>query len=156
MTIKSIILALLVLSIVVPFGIYLFGESKRQHASRASLSKKKGSFKAALGFNALFFFGTLIIGDILLFSGKVSAAEVDAAASAAATVSSVDGWRYLAAALSTGMSCIGAGIAVASAASAALGALSEDSSIMGKALIFVALAESIALYGLLISFSILG
>ncbi|MCI9138045.1 MAG: ATPase, partial [Lachnospiraceae bacterium] len=37
-----------------------------------------------------------------------------------------------------------------------LGALSEDSSIMGKALIFVALAESIALYGLLISFSILG
>ena len=44
----------------------------------------------------------------------------------------------------------------ASAASAALGALSEDSGIMGKALIFVALAESIALYGLLISFSILG
>lgn len=48
------------------------------------------------------------------------------------------------------------GVAVASAASAAIGALSEDSSIMGKALIFVALAESIALYGLLISFSILG
>ena len=68
----------------------------------------------------------------------------------------VEGWRYLAAALSTGLSCIGAGIAVASAASAALGALSEDSGIMGKALIFVALAESIALYGLLISFSILG
>lgn len=44
------------------------------------------------------------------------------------------------------------GVAVASAASAAIGALSEDSSIMGKALIFVALAESIALYGLLISF----
>ena len=63
---------------------------------------------------------------------------------------------YMAAALSTGLSCIGAGVAVASAASAAIGALSEDSSIMGKALIFVALAESIALYGLLISFSILG
>ena len=75
---------------------------------------------------------------------------------AEAAASNVEGWRYLAAALSTGLSCIGAGIAVASAASAALGALSEDSSIMGKALIFVALAESIALYGLLISFSILG
>ena len=59
-------------------------------------------------------------------------------------------------ALSTGLSCVGAGIAVASAASSALGALSEDSSIMGKALIFVALAESIALYGLIISFTILG
>jgi V/A-type H+-transporting ATPase subunit K len=62
----------------------------------------------------------------------------------------------LAAALSTGLSCIGGGIAVASAASAALGAMSEDSSIMGKALIFVALAEGIALYGLIVSFSILG
>ena len=91
---------------------------------------------------------------MLLFSGKVSAAETAAAAQTVAA--SVDGWKYLAAALSTGLSCIGAGIAVASAASAALGALSEDSSIMGKALIFVALAESIALYGLLISFSILG
>ena len=143
---KSIILTILILSIIVPFGIYAFGE------------KKKGNFKAALGFNALFFFGTLIIADILLFNGTVSAAEVEATTIAAQTASatSVEGWKYLAAALSTGMSCIGAGIAVASAASAALGALSEDASIMGKALIFVALAESIALYGLLISFSILG
>ena len=88
----------------------------------------------------------------------VSAAEVEALTTSAevTAVTSVEGWKFLAAALSTGMSCIGAGIAVASAASAALGALSEDASIMGKALIFVALAESIALYGLLISFSILG
>ena len=51
---------------------------------------------------------------------------------------------------------IGAGIAVAAASSAALGAISEDPSAMGKSLIFVALAEGIALYGLLISFTILG
>ena len=139
MNIKSIILVALIASIVIPFGEFLLGE------------KRKGSFKAALGFNGLFFFGTLIIADILLFSGKVSASEAETA-----VASATDGWKYIAAALSTGMSCIGAGIAVASAASAALGALSEDSSIMGKALIFVALAESIALYGLLISFSILG
>ena len=114
------------------------------------LSKRReGGFKAALGCNIFFFFGTVLVADILLFGGNVQAAGE-------AAVSNVEGWRYLAAALSTGLSCIGAGIAVASAASAALGALSEDSSIMGKALIFVALAESIALYGLLISFSILG
>ncbi len=142
MSVKMIIASLLVFSILLPFGIYLFGK------------KKEGSFKAALGFNVLFFFGTMLIADILLFSGKVSAEEIEGAAEAAAA--SVEGWRYIAAALSTGLSCVGAGIAVASAASAALGALSEDSSIMGKALIFVALAESIALYGLLISFSILG
>ncbi len=139
MTTKIILVAILICSILIPFGVYLFGK------------KKTGGFKAALAFNVFFFFGTLVVSDILLFSGNVQAATGEAAA-----VASADGWRYLAAALSTGLSCIGAGIAVASAASAALGALSEDSSIMGKALIFVALAESIALYGLLISFSILG
>ena len=62
----------------------------------------------------------------------------------------------LAAALVTGLSCIGGGIAVASAASAALGAISEDSSVLGKSLIFVGLAEGVCLYGLIISFMILG
>ena len=66
------------------------------------------------------------------------------------------GMGYLAAALVTGLSCIGGGIAVASAASAALGAISEDSSILGKYLIFVGLAEGVCLYGLIISFMILG
>ena len=61
-----------------------------------------------------------------------------------------------AAALVTGLSCIGGGIAVASAASAALGAISEDSSVLGKSLIFVGLAEGVCLYGLIISFMILG
>ncbi len=138
MSTKIILVSILVLSFIIPFGAYFLGE------------KKKGSFKAALGFNAVFFFGTLIIGDIMMFNGNVSAA----AATTAANTS--ESWRYIAAALATGMSCIGAGIAVASAASAAIGALSEDASVMGKALIFVALAESVALYGLLISFSILG
>ena len=46
--------------------------------------------------------------------------------------------------------------AVASAASAALGAISEDSSVLGKSLIFVGLAEGVCLYGLIISFMILG
>ena len=50
----------------------------------------------------------------------------------------------------------GGGIAVASAASAALGAISEDSSALGKSLIFVGLAEGVCLYGLIISFMILG
>ena len=136
MIIKIILVVILLCSMIIPIGGFLL--SKR----------KEGGFKAALGCNVFFFFGTLLIADILMFRGDVQAAG-EAAANA-------ESWRYLAAALSTGMSCIGAGIAVASAASAALGALSEDSSIMGKALIFVALAESIALYGLLISFSILG
>ena len=137
MAAKIILVAILIFSMGIPFGGYLLGK------------KKEGSTKAAPALNIFLFFGTLVVADMLLFSGHIYAAEASAEASA-------EGWRYLAAALSTGLSCIGAGVAVASAASAAIGALSEDSSIMGKALIFVALAESIALYGLLISFSILG
>ena len=93
----------------------------------------------------------MICASVALFGGQAFAAD-----SAAAAAGSAAGLGYLAAALSTGLSCIGAGIAVASAASAALGAISEDSSILGKSLIFVALAEGVALYGLIVSIMILG
>ncbi len=136
---KIILVAALILSIFIPFMAFLLGE------------RKKGRLKTTLAINITMFFAILVIADIMLFGGQAHAAE--AASQAAA---SSEGLRYIAAALSTGMSTIGAGIAVASSASAALGALSEDSSVMGKALIFVALAEGIALYGLLISFIILG
>ena len=127
----------LLLSIGVPFGAFAMGE------------KTKGRYKTALGVNALLFFGTLIVSSAFMFSGNAMAAEAAAANNSA-------GWGYLAAALSTGMSCIGGGIAVSAAASAALGAISEDGSILGKSLIFVGLAEGVCLYGLIISFMILG
>lgn len=65
------------------------------------------------------------------------------------------GLGLIGAALATGLSGIGAGIAVASSASAAIGAISENPKVFGQALIFVALAEGIALYGLIISIQIL-
>lgn len=128
----------LILSIAVPFGAFAMGE------------KTKGRYKTALGVNVFLFFGTMIVSSILLFSGNAFAAE------AAATTSNVAGFGYIAASLSTGLACIGGGIAVSAAASAALGAISEDSSILGKSLIFVGLAEGVCLYGLIISFMILG
>lgn len=67
-----------------------------------------------------------------------------------------DGLGFLAAALSTGLACVASGIAVGSVGAAALGAVSEDPKILGKTLIFVGLAEGIAIYGLIISIMILG
>ena len=137
-TIAQIILAIaLVLSIILPFGYYLIGE------------KNRGRYKTALGVNA--FFGTMLIAIAVMFTG---ASSVQAAAGSEGTLAT--GMGYIAAALVTGLSCIGGGIAVASAASAALGAISEDQSILGKSLIFVGLAEGVCLYGLIISFMILG
>lgn len=135
---RIILIAALILSIIIPFGYYLIGE------------KNKGRFKKALGVNVFFYFGTFVIATVVMLGGyPVHAAE------GASAVSGV-GLGYIAAALSTGLSGIGGGIAVASAASAALGAISEDSSIFGKSLIFAGLAEGICLYGLVISFMILG
>ena len=55
----------------------------------------------------------------------------------------------------TGFSALGAGIAVAAAAPAAIGAFSENEKNFGKSLIFVALGEGVAIYGLLISILII-
>ncbi len=108
--------------------------------------------RTVLGINMFSFFGLLAVMTCVMWSGNVTAF----AAADTATAASGNGLGYIAASLSTGLACIGAGIAVSSAASAALGAISEDPKIMGKSLIFVALAEGIALYGLLISFMIIG
>ena len=72
-----------------------------------------------------------------------------------ASASSSDIYASLAAALSTGFATIGAGIAVSSTGSAAIGAIAEKPESFGRALIFVGLAEGIAIYGLIISFLIL-
>ncbi len=106
----------------------------------------------AVIFNLCAFFGVCLMAVVLPLSGFVSAADASSAAAAASTAS---GLGYIAAALVTGMSAIGAGIAVAAAAPAAIGAFSEDAKNFGKALIFVALGEGVALYGLLISILIL-
>ena len=67
----------------------------------------------------------------------------------------VSGWGLVAAALATGMSSLGAGIAVAKVGTAAVAALAEKPELFGRLLIFVGLAEGIAIYGLIISILIL-
>lgn len=71
------------------------------------------------------------------------------------TARASDGLGLIGAGLVTGLSGIGGGIAVAAAAPAAIGATAEDPKAFGKSLIFVALGEGVALYGLLISILIL-
>ncbi|MCI8332410.1 MAG: hypothetical protein HFE78_06260 [Clostridiales bacterium] len=109
--------------------------------------------KAALYVNVFL----MVFMCVMLFALGVSAAdpEPEGAVQTATQASMGYGLGLLAAGLVTGLSCIGAGIAVSASASAAIGALSEKPEIFGKALIFVALAEGVALYGMLISIQIL-
>ncbi|MBD3246584.1 MAG: H+transporting two-sector ATPase C subunit [Candidatus Omnitrophica bacterium] len=74
----------------------------------------------------------------------------------AAPEASVVRWGFLSAAIVTGLSALAAGIAVAYVGAAALGAMSEKPEIAGRALIYVGLAEGIAIYGLIIAIMILG
>ena len=62
---------------------------------------------------------------------------------------------FLSAAIATGLSAVAAGIAVAYVGAAAVGAMSEKPEIAGRALIYVGLAEGIAIYGLIIAIMIL-
>jgi len=64
-------------------------------------------------------------------------------------------WGLMAAALATGLSSLGAAYAVGSVGSAAMGALTEKPELFGRLLIFVGLAEGIAIYGVIISVLIL-
>ena len=129
----------LTLSIIVPFAYFFLGQ------------KTKARYKKTILANCLSFFGILLVASVVMLSGTASVKAATDAASGLAT-----GMGYLSAALVTGISGIGSGIAVASSASAALGAISENDTLFGKSIIFVAMAEGIALYGLIISFMILG
>lgn len=110
--------------------------------------------RRALGANIVSFCSLFLVATILGFGGSASAAEtVPAAAEAAAGLQM--GLKYIGAALAVGLSGIGGGIAVAASASAALGAISENDKAFGKALIFVGLAEGVALYGLIVALLLL-
>ena len=114
--------------------------------------------KRALGINVLSFFACLILASVVGIGGSASAADAVAEGAAAAAASGAglaEGPKYVGAALAVGLSGIGGGIAVASSASAALGAISENDKAFGKALIFVGLAEGVALYGLIVALLLL-
>lgn len=105
-----------------------------------------------LRFNLTGFIPTVGAALVMLAPTAVSAAT---SATTGAGITDA-GLGYLAAALSTGLACAGAGYAVGVVGSAALGAVSENEKILGKTLIYVGLAEGVAIYGLIIAIMIIG
>ena len=95
----------------------------------------------------------LIIVLVLLFAASLVFAQEAAAAENQTADSSM--WRYIAAALAVGISCIAGGIAVGQIGAAAMGAMSENPELSGKALPYAGLAEGICLWGFLVALLIL-
>ena len=66
-----------------------------------------------------------------------------------------EGLLAIGAGLAVGLAGIGTGLGQKDAAAAAIGAVTEDKSMFGKAMIFVVLPETIVIFGLVIAFMIL-
>jgi len=81
--------------------------------------------------------------------------ETAYAAGVIAQEAAADPYASLAAGISTGLAALGAGVAVSGTGAAAIGAISEKPEMFGRSLIFVGLAEGVAIYGLLIAFLVL-
>ena len=108
-------------------------------------------------FACLFLAVSMTLSSIWIVSADQSH-QIQDAAEAAAVAGSTDWTKaigYLAAALAVGISGIASGIAVSNSACAAIGALTENEGSFGKSIVFVGMAEGIAIYGLLIAIVIL-
>lgn len=92
---------------------------------------------------------------LLALAGTMLFAEEAGGETAQAVTGAASGIKYLAAALAVGLACIGGGMAVSKIGSAAMGAMSENPELSGKALPFVGLAEGICLWGMLVGVLIL-
>ena len=73
----------------------------------------------------------------------------------ATTESSSSAAKYIAAGIAVGVACIAGGMAVGKIGAAAMGAMSENPELSGKALPFVGLAEGICLWGFLVALLII-
>ena len=136
----------------------LFARSIKQKSK--GISNRKIVLSNLVGFALVFVtIGVVTFSVSAATTDATPAADTTAAASEQAETASTGdlgkGLGLIAAALVTGISGVGGGIAVAAGAPAAIAATSEDPKAFGKSLIFVALGESIALYGVVISILII-
>lgn len=142
----------LILAGAISIGTIVYGYKSMKNSKKVSIKKALLTTVSA--------FGLVMAGAIIstIFGGNVLAETAPVAAEAAAVATGIslgEGFKYLAAALATGIATIATGIAVGSVGSSAIGAISEDQSLLGKTLIFVGMAEGISIYGMIISILIL-
>ncbi|HEX9387395.1 MAG TPA: ATP synthase subunit C [Anaerolineales bacterium] len=143
--IKIVIVTLATVIPLMPFVIYFL--SLRSNNPVKAAQNLVFAFK---GYNVFLILMALGIGVVWLISPQTVFAAVIVAQQAAA-----DPYASLAAGISTGLAALGAGVAVSGTGAAAIGAIAEKPEALGRSLIFVGLAEGVAIYGLLIAFLVL-
>ena len=109
-------------------------------------------FKPVIGTNLLVFIAAQVA---LLFMGYQEVMAAPAIAEAGGEISVGTGLGIIGVGIPTALSTVGAGIAVGPIGTASLAVLAEKPEIFGRTLIYLGLAEGIAIYGLVMSILLL-
>jgi V/A-type H+-transporting ATPase subunit K len=94
---------------------------------------------------------TLITGGYLVGGNNTSAQPVEEP-----TPPRSDGMKFIGAGVAFGLAALGAGVAIGGVGAAGLAAITEKPELRSQALVFTALGESIAIYGIVVAIIILG
>lgn len=146
MTAITIVLTISVLTLIV-LGIYL------QLQPRGNHNKVPQWVRVFSGVNLLLF----VLGIGLIMIGGISEALAQSGSlSNMREISTGYGLALIGIGLPTGLATIGAGIAVSSVGAASLAVITEKPEIFGRTLVYLGLAEGIAIYGLVVTILLLG
>ena len=143
------LIALMTLALVgiIAMGIYFDARPLRKHA------KVRRWLKGAVGANLLIFV-IAQVGLVLLAIQDVMAQP--AAVEAGKEISVGLGLALIGIGIPTALATIGAGIAVGPVGAASLAVIAEKPEIFGRTLVYLGLAEGIAIYGLVVTILLLG
>ena len=142
------IIALLTIALLsmIAIGTYL-------HYRPLEANRTKRLFMPTVVTNIVVFFGAQMVAVFLGVSDAFAATE--GAAGGVAEISIGTGLAFIGIALPTALSTIGAGIAVGPIGAASLAAVSEKPEMFGRTLVYLGLAEGLAIYGLVLSILLL-
>lgn len=115
------------------------------------------AFQRKIGLSLIFLFAFILMFGVIPIV-RVAAQEGVQAETTEMSPEKADVTKFglIAAAIAFGFGAIGAGIAIANVGAAAMGAIAEKPEIAGQALIFIALAEGLVVFGFITALMILG
>lgn len=146
----STIIALLTMALlgVIASGIYL-------HYHPLEAGRARRLFRPTIATNLAVFFGAQLVLAFVGIGDVLAAPEVEVALAGRSEISVGMGLAFIGIALPTAFSTIAAAIAVGPIGAASLAAVSEKPEIFGRTLVYLGLAEGIAIYGLVLSILLL-
>jgi V/A-type H+/Na+-transporting ATPase subunit K len=118
------------------------------------MDQNRSTFKRKVAITLFFTMAVLIM--LAVFPLVNVFAQSETSAPVTPEQAEVAKFGFLAAAVAFGFGAIGAGIGIANVGAAAMGAISEKPEIAGQALIFIALAEGLVVFGFITALIILG